>query len=89
MKTNIATERLHRYQKENFKSYRTTASGGEFDFDYRAYPETAEGVHLDGLAHGLIVNRAKIKGVIESDESLRSRLINFLAEPSTKKDETE
>ena len=76
---NKAIQRLYKYQREKFKPESLTNT----DFDFRAYPETATGLHLDGIARALRVpSRNKFAaGRMESCEELRQRVLFELEKP--------
>lgn len=81
-----ATQRLYKYQRENFRP----ETMAERDFDFRAYPETATGIYLDGIARALRVpSRTKFAaGRIESCEELRQRVLFELEKPEEVEEKT-
>lgn len=77
---NTARKLLKHYQQQNFMS--RTLSHDFRGFQYRAYPETAKGLDLDGIGRAIkILPRHFKNGKPESCESFRKRILIALDTP--------
>lgn len=81
-KMNSAYRLLKEYQEKTFMS--RTLSDSFQGFDYRAYPETAEGINLEKIAVAIKLPGLHSRYLIgkngqEPQESLRKRILKHLA----------